>query len=923
MAPEPGPEPLPARVPEDLFSSQDTLHEAGSASLTWLEPPFSLGRYVVTQQLGRGGSGAVFRAHDPELDREVAIKVVMPRSRSDRTRQRLLREAQAVAKLSHPNVVAVYDVGELPRDRDEGPAGVYMVMELVEGATLRRWLREAPRTLAEILDVLLAAGRGLAAAHRAGLVHRDFKPDNLLVGRRTHERTPPVHVLDFGLATAASGGTSTDESGPPRTTMVEIAGTPAYMAPEQHAGEPGDARTDIFAFCATAYEAVFGVQPFRGRTLEALAREKAEGCAPPPSGHGARRVPRWLFDAIAWGLQPEPARRPASLPALLERIERRRHRRRNLAIAAAAVTLAGGAIAWGTSRRPDAQACIDDGAARMDQAWGEAARTRVQDRLGALELPYAAETAARVVAVLDARTQGWRDARGVACELALQGDAAAVEHAASALACLDQQLAEIGARVELLAAADRDFARQAARTAERTALPERCLDEAFVTAQREDFGGELEADLMRARLQLELAHFVDASRAARAVADVARARGDRRREARALLLACRADARADRIHGAPASCTDAWVAGERADSGNVVVGALLQLLGETDRDDLEHATLYERLARARLESLPPEQRELGHESDLALILAQRQREAGNWLAARGHAQRAYDLMVELRGATDPAVVPAINELALVAEELGEIDRARELFEQGLAVLMAARGRMHPDVVSLENNLAGLEITLGRHEAALARLAEVLAAKRALDGPDGVWQLTTRYQQVEALVALHRADEALAIARDSIAIGERAWGRDAHELLSSLIALVWALRERGDCGEALQVLARIDAIAARSDNPDREIEANAALERGRCYAATGRGVEAGAALARAVTLHEALYGVQARPVARALLAEAAWAGHAGQDATATALLERADAILRATQGDPVLDREHAELRRELTARAAAP
>ncbi|MFO0632764.1 MAG: serine/threonine-protein kinase [Nannocystaceae bacterium] len=886
MSDERGPELLPARVPEDLFSSQDTLHEPGALPLTWLEPPFTLGRYVVTQQLGRGGAGAVFRAHDPELDREVAIKVVLPRSRSDRTRQRLLREAQAIAKLSHPNVVSVFDVGELPRERDDAPAGVYMVMELVEGATLRRWLREAPRTIAEILDVLLAAGRGLAAAHRANLVHRDFKPDNLLVGRRGHERMPPVHVLDFGLATAASAGASTDESGPPRTTMVEIAGTPAYMAPEQHAGEPGDARTDIFAFCATVYEAVFGVQPYRGRTLEALAREKAQGCAPPPSGSGARRVPRWLYDAIAWGLQPEPARRPASLVSLLERIEHRRHRRRNLAIGAAAVALAGGVIAWGSRHGPDARACIDDGAARLEQAWGEASRTQVQQRLGALDLPYAAETAARVVAVLDARTQGWRDARVVACELALQGDAAAVEHAASALACLDQQLAELGARVELLAAADREFARQAARTAERTAAPERCLDEAFVTAQREDFGGELEADLMRARLQLELAQYADASRAAGAVAGAARARGDRRREARALLLACRADGRADRIHGAPASCTDAWVAGERADSASVVVGALLQLLGETGRDEVERASLYERLARARLESLPAEQRELGHESDLALILAQRQREASNWLQARSHAQRAYDLMVEQRGATDPAVVPAINELALVAEELGEIDRARELFEQGLAVLVAARGRMHPDVVSLENNLAGLEITLGRHEAALSRLGDVLAAKRALDGPDGVWQLTTRYQQVEALVALHRADEALAIARESVAIGQRAWGDDSRELLSSLVALVWALREHGDCGEALELLARIDAIARRSETPDREIEASAELERP-LPRRDRRLVDAGAAFARAVTLHESLYGAQARPVARALLAEAAWTARSGADAIAGA------------------------------------
>jgi len=270
----------------DDGASDDTQLSYDVEAAQWIDLPFTLGRYVATERLARGGAGAVFRAHDPELARDVAIKVVRSRSRSDRVRARLLGEAQAIAKLSHPNVVAVHDVGELPAS-DHGSPGVYMVMELLEGVTLRQWLRKRERSLADVLDVMLAAGRGLEAAHRAGLVHRDFKPDNLIIGEEP-DGDLRVHVVDFGLALAAASTPSTEDPAASSTEGgIEIAGTPGYMAPEQHVGEPTDRRTDLYAFCVTLWEAVHGKQPFRGRTLEDIAQAKRDGPPSPPT----RRTP--------------------------------------------------------------------------------------------------------------------------------------------------------------------------------------------------------------------------------------------------------------------------------------------------------------------------------------------------------------------------------------------------------------------------------------------------------------------------------------------------------------------------------------------------------------------------------------------------------------------------------------------------------
>ena len=226
-----------------------------------LVPATRVDRFLILDKLGQGGMGTVYAAYDTLLDRKVAMKVVRPDRRTAvggvPPRERLLREAQAMARLRHPNVVAVLEVGELGDD-------VYLTLELIEGQTLKAWLRATRRPWRAVVDAFVAAGRGLAAAHAAGLVHRDFKPDNVLIGKDGR-----IQVADFGVVSMSHGpreptssrDAAAGDSGDFTFSGLRV-GTPAYMAPEQHAGAVVDARADQFSFCVALWEGVFGERPF-------------------------------------------------------------------------------------------------------------------------------------------------------------------------------------------------------------------------------------------------------------------------------------------------------------------------------------------------------------------------------------------------------------------------------------------------------------------------------------------------------------------------------------------------------------------------------------------------------------------------------------------------------------------------------------
>ena len=437
-------EPLRTSVAADLGSLASEF--AASAAVTSLGPGSVIGEHFELEAaLGRGGMGEVYRALDRRLARRVAIKIGLRGADVARAR----REAVALAQLAHPNVVTIHEVGE--------HAGVpFVAMELCEGGTASTWLRARPRSWREIVALFVAAGRGLAAAHAAGLVHRDVKPDNILISADGRPR-----IGDFGLARAAGppgdvrpapvdapAAEAFDPDAPTLSLAVDaptprgptpspsddvtaagaIVGTPRYMAPEQATGAPLDARTDQFALCVALYEALAGVTPFP-LTPEARAAAIAAGRLAVPR----HRVPRRVLTIVARGLAAQPDARWPDLPRLLDALERAARRR--WWIAAAPAVAAAALVAWWAWPAPPPPPGCTPIDAQLAATWPPAARAAALTR---------GPGGAGLVAAVDRRVAQWRDLRGKTChELRAGGPRAAA--VLPTMACLDQRLIELTA----------------------------------------------------------------------------------------------------------------------------------------------------------------------------------------------------------------------------------------------------------------------------------------------------------------------------------------------------------------------------------------------------------------------------------------------------------------------------------------------
>jgi tetratricopeptide (TPR) repeat protein len=443
-----------------------TLHDDSTPTVPGglLPPRTVLARYVIQRMLGAGGMGVVYAAHDPQLNRNVALKLLRELGPGSAAllQERLLREARAMAQLRHPNVVTIHDVG-IVAER------VFVVMELIGGSTLRAWLAARPRTFDEILAVFRAAGEGLAAAHAAGLVHRDVKPENILVA---HDGQ--VLVTDFGLARAASAAPSGElPVDSARMTLTgAVVGTPAYMAPEQIDGGEVSVQSDIFSFCVALYEALCGQRPFAGDTLTQIREAITRGQIREPPRDVS--VPTWLRRVLARGLSANSAARPRSMRELVDALARNPARRRRavaVAIGALTVIALGGAFAY---KRSPAIRCRAGGE-RFDA-------TILPSRLNALShgpTPAAANSmlageAAELRRVLIDRLtrfrQEWIDAYRDAC-LATHDRAEQSEDLLDRrMSCLDEQLAAAGERATLLERRDVSIDRKLTASDELEAL---------------------------------------------------------------------------------------------------------------------------------------------------------------------------------------------------------------------------------------------------------------------------------------------------------------------------------------------------------------------------------------------------------------------------------------------------------------------
>ncbi len=426
----------------------ETVAGDGQAPPSESRPRARIGRYSILNKLGAGGMGVVWEATDPELARGVAIKVM--RAGGGKLAERLRREAKALAKLHHPNVVAVYDVGI-----DDGE--LYIVMQLVAGTTLDHAVHG--KSHREIVELLVDAGRGLEAAHAAGIVHRDFKPTNVLVDGNGN-----VRVTDFGLARAseASDEVVTVEGGTAETSMTrgELVGTPAYMAPEQFRAGPVTSATDQFAFCVTLWEMLAGERPYAGHDIPTLKEAVL--------GESRRDLPakvsRRVRAALLRGLSTDPARRFASMTELLQELE---PRRRTLWIAGGVglVGLATTVALLGVVRtHEDPCNGIELPA---DAVWNGSQKAAVTAALGGAALP--------VTRYLDDRTARWKAGRRDACQATNVRSEQTPTLLQQRYLCLDRSLTDERAAITTLTAKlDRSLIAQAITVAAGGLDPEDC-----------------------------------------------------------------------------------------------------------------------------------------------------------------------------------------------------------------------------------------------------------------------------------------------------------------------------------------------------------------------------------------------------------------------------------------------------------------
>ncbi len=805
-----------------------------------------VGRYVLRRVLGRGGMGVVYEAVDPELRRDVAIKVL--RTSLGGESMRLLHEAQAMAKVSHPNVVGVHDVG---RDGDR----IFIVMDLVKGGSLRRWLACEPRSTAEIVSAFAQVAEGLRAAHEAGLVHRDFKAENVFVDEEGR-----VLVGDFGLAISGeSQGRSASE------------GTLATMAPEQRRGESVDARSDQYSYCLV----------FDGALAEAAA--------------GKDRVPRWLKKILARGMSELPADRYPSMSALVEALERGKRRARRWSMAAFGIVLGCVGLVAATfarERRPVHPLCEGESAAAS--VWNADASRRIEGAFDTTGSPLAPSAWERTRATLDTYGRTWTEARARACTSPTQGSASdgprrclagrlelfravagTLEHADAPM--LEQVPSMLHLLPDVGACED---ARETAQSVEPPSNKARVVD--AVRTELARAAATIAAGRYRRGLELAEA----ASRSARATEFLPV-------EAEAHLLVGTAYGRLGQTLDAERALEHAVSAASASGAIPVTVRAWVQLMHFVGFEGKRHEDgfRWSEYAKAALDTMPPAydvavERMAWHRA--MLLDAKRYGEA---LALA----REELALVELKlGPNHPSAAHALDGIA--GGLVGQCRPADAMVpqEKACALLASELGDGHPQLALCLGNLASLHAALGDHTRALALKRKALAMFSSLPGHPNHVAMAQR-NLVRSLLELGSLDEAA----EELAVASSLSHEASDETTIFLLRGEWK-RRRGELESAREdfetaVRRTTDASPARRIDPLLML---AETERGlRRWASAS--VHAGDALELAVSA----FGDASCRLVEPLQTKAAVLLDMDQRTAALPLAEKAAALLVDAQVDP--------------------
>jgi tetratricopeptide (TPR) repeat protein/tRNA A-37 threonylcarbamoyl transferase component Bud32 len=849
---------VPANAsPSFIASTEDASQGTGQKVPRLVPGDVVEGTYRVEEAIGAGGMGVVYRARDIKLDRPVALKLRARWNQSDTGR--VLREAMAMARLSHPNVVAVH---EIVNYRDH----IVIAMELVDGGTLGTWRADGPRSPREVLELCCRAGDGLAAAHRAGLVHRDFKPDNILIGKDGR-----VRVADFGLARSVTA--SEEQVAPAQlAAMGEMytatgahVGTPAYMAPEQLGGTV-DARADQFAFCVVVWEAIAGERPFVAATASRFLADVKRGPTREPS-----RVPRWLRRVLSRGLALDPATRYPSIEALLADLRRGPVWRRRGLAAAGLVGVAGIllGVRWLAAPPPCAGATE-----KLAGVWDAERKQAVRQAFVSTGKAYAADVYGAVARALDAYTQGWVDMRGQACE------ATAVRHEQSEvlldrrMACLDGRLRDVQALTSLYAQGpDEDVLREAARAA--LSLPDLagCADAAALSAAAPppaDAAMRTRVDAVRARLAHAEALYgtgkrKEAEAIARATVDEAHRIGYVPLEAQAVYLLGRIQSLFGDEQAEDTLYQATRLAAEAKDDPRAAESWLSLLPVVAKRKPAEAGTVTRFAEAAVARAGGGSDLRARFLSSVGAVLHHQ----GKYTESRDRFVEALALYEKLRGADDVALAPTLSGLANALDMLRQFEQAQKYHERALALERRAYGARDVEVAAALHAYGSSFAVQGKYAEARDRFVEEIAILEELFGPDHPTLVSALTNLGAALKGLKQLPEAETALRRAVALGERAYGPDDPRTAKALGNLGTVLQDQGKFADAAPLFMRVVAVQERALGPDHPDVAVNAFNLGFGLEKLGRPAEARPHFERALAVFEKVHGPESPLAAMAV------------------------------------------------------
>ena len=831
-----------------------------------------VGRYRLEAHLGSGGMGSVYRAHDTVLERDVAIKLVSRGAQAGPEAQaRLLREGQALARLDHPHVVRIFDVG-----RSEH--GLFVAMELVDGRTLATWAAEERPPWRAIVRAYVQAGRGLMAGHRLDIVHRDFKPANVMLDRQGRAR-----VLDFGLArlldrtpetpsdeTETAPASAMDLLSTCLTRDGEVVGTPIYMAPEQHHAREITQASDQFSFCASLYEALAGTQPFRRSSMVEVARAKASG---PPEIPTSTTVPRAVWVAVRRGLHPDPDERWPSMDVLIEALEAEiRGSRRYAAVLAVIGT---GVVTAALLATPEpGPRCRD--VRVLDPIWNDARHADLQRGFESAAPSFGKHAWSATAEHVQAWSEGWTAAHQRACEDAAEPDssldATEVAHELDArMACLREQADALDATLEALEDPKRTTVARAGSTIATLPTPTECLDPSL---RAPPSASTAEAEPIRALVRRAYASYhagrPDRSRAAaeQAVAE-ARELGEPMPLVEALLQRGIGARIAGKRDEAIADYTEAYFLASEHDDAEWAAKAaarLVYMYAGRDEEELARWTGHTRASIERAPGLAWLETSLHQAAgnhakrmgDLPSALAAYREALGslrgvpadqqdaaslrgavaNVLTELGRYDEAIDIAreavahAEVLGEHHPSVISTSGALGIALWYRGDNDEAVEVLTRTATIGAAIYGTEHPRVQLVLDNRAGALIDAGQAETALKHYDE--AIPKLERAPDEHASRLARIlgERGRALGRLGRFSDEVQTHRRAVAIRREALPERHPRIALSLTNLGAAQRRVGDVSSSIEHLREaVDVFStAVGESTTRTIVARSELAR---------------------------------------------------------------------------------------------